>query len=394
MIRRINSLLPLALVSALMVPVTAPAQVFTPQPQAVPVQGLPQASREEQTVGDAALVLKEIMEVPAQQIPEHLLKNAYGIAIIPGVVKGGFVVGVRHGRGVVLVRDEQSNWQAPIFVSLNGGSVGWQVGLQSTDVILVFKSAKSVNGIMNGKLTIGVDAAAAAGPVGRNAAAATDSRLQAEILSYSRSRGLFAGVSIDGSSIQVDRQAGATYYQQFQVGPAGQVVQTQGTVPPSAVQLVTLLTSYTGGTVPGVNGVPQAVLPATLPGEVNVDLGEASIAPSAPVAVAQQPAYAANASRSALSVSLAASHLRLSKLVDPAWQKFLALPPVTAQNMQYDGEAMAQTLKRYDQAAADARYQALTTQPEFVETHRLLRDYVALRASQSSVIELPPPPTP
>ena len=111
-----------------------------------------------------------------------------------------------------MVRDEQGAWQAPQFVSLTGGSVGWQAGVQATDVILVFKTQKSIQGLMEGKFTLGVDAAAAAGPVGREATAATDATLKAEIYSYSRSRGLFAGVSLDGSALQIEYEANQSYY--------------------------------------------------------------------------------------------------------------------------------------------------------------------------------------
>ncbi|HUG69806.1 MAG TPA: lipid-binding SYLF domain-containing protein, partial [Pirellulaceae bacterium] len=115
----------------------------------------------DQTVDLATNVLDEIMSVPAHQIPEYLLADAQGVAIIPNVVKGGFVVGVRHGRGVALVRDAAGRWNPPIFVSLTGGSIGWQAGIQATDVVLVFRTRKSIDGLMTGKLTIGVDAAAA-----------------------------------------------------------------------------------------------------------------------------------------------------------------------------------------------------------------------------------------
>ena len=146
-------------------------------------------SQENQIVLNSTAVLREVMAIPASQIPAKLLQEARGIAIIPGVVKGGFVVGVRHGRGVMLVRSESNQWLPPMFITLSGGSVGWQAGIQSTDVILVFRTRNSINNLMNGKLTLGVDAAAAAGPIGRQAAAATALSLSAELLSYSRSRG-------------------------------------------------------------------------------------------------------------------------------------------------------------------------------------------------------------
>ena len=163
-------------------------------------------------VETAIHVMDEVMALPARSIPESLLAHAQAIAIIPNLVKGGFVIGVRYGRGVVLVRDENGRWKPPAFVRLGGGSVGYQVGVQATDVVLVFKTQNSVKGLMNGKFTLGVDAAAAAGPVGRQAAAATDATLKAEIYSYSRSRGLFVGVSLDGAALTIDHAANAAYY--------------------------------------------------------------------------------------------------------------------------------------------------------------------------------------
>ncbi len=167
---------------------------------------------EEETVQAAAVVLNETMATPGHQIPQAMLADAYGVAIIPNVIKGSFVVGARHGRGVLFIREANGIWRAPVFISLTGGNIGWQVGLQSSDIILVFKTPRSVEGILSGMLTLGADAAVAAGPVGRQTAAATDGRLQAEIYAYSRSRGLFAGVSIDGSVVRMDQFATGTYY--------------------------------------------------------------------------------------------------------------------------------------------------------------------------------------
>jgi len=138
-------------------------------------------SKETEIVRTAVEVLEEISAIPETGIPPTLLQNAHGIAVVPGVIKVGFVVGGRHGRGVVLVRDDRGGWSNPVFISLTGGSVGWQIGAQSTDVILVFKSGKSIDGIMKGKFTVGADAAVAAGPVGRSASASTDAQLKAEI---------------------------------------------------------------------------------------------------------------------------------------------------------------------------------------------------------------------
>ena len=170
------------------------------------------ASGEAKKVSESGSVLREIMAIPEKGIPPALLKDAYGIAIIPGVVKLGFIIGGRYGTGVLMVRDKGGKWGNPVFVSIAGGSIGWQIGAQSTDVILVFKSRRSVEGIKKGKFTLGADAAVAAGPVGRNLEAATDVKLKAEIYSYSRSRGLFAGVSLEGAALQIDDDADAAFY--------------------------------------------------------------------------------------------------------------------------------------------------------------------------------------
>ena len=129
------------------------------------------------------------------------MQDAAGVAVIPHVVKAGFVFDGRFGRGVVLARQPDGTWSNPIFLTLAGGGVGWQVGVESTDVILVFKTRESLDRLMGGKdkITLGADVAVAAGPVGRQAEAATDAQLKAEIFSYSRSRGLFLGAFAGGS---------------------------------------------------------------------------------------------------------------------------------------------------------------------------------------------------
>ncbi len=197
-------------------------------------------SRETEIVAASNQVLKEIMEIPAKGIPISLLANAQGIVVIPKLLKGGFVIGVRRGHGVVMVRDEKNAWRPPLFVTVTGGSVGWQIGIQSTDLVLVFQTRKSIQKLLHGNFTIGADAAAAAGPVGREATAATDIFLSAEVYSYSRSRGLFAGISLDGSAIQIDSAANAQYYRTATLAPG----QPQA-VPPSAQALLSAVTQYT-----------------------------------------------------------------------------------------------------------------------------------------------------
>ena len=166
-----------------------------------------------QTLRMATDVLDELAAIPIKSIPPALLADAQGVAIIPHVIKAGFIVGGRGGHGVVLARDKNGIWGEPTFVNLGGASVGFQAGVEATDVVLVFRTRKSVERLFADKckITLGVDAAVAAGPVGRQAAAATDARLEAEIVSYSRSRGLFAGVSLDGAAINADPAINAAF---------------------------------------------------------------------------------------------------------------------------------------------------------------------------------------
>jgi lipid-binding SYLF domain-containing protein len=171
------------------------------------------AGEEENKLADNAVrVLREIMMAPDKSIPKDLLQNAHAIAVIPDVIKAGFVVGGRHGDGLISVKTRDGTWSNPSFVSLTGGSVGFQAGVSSTDVVLVFRTQRGVDSIVHGKFTLGADASAAAGPVGRSATASTDAQLKAEIYSYSRSRGLFAGAALDGSALTMDNDANQAVY--------------------------------------------------------------------------------------------------------------------------------------------------------------------------------------
>lgn len=175
----------------------------------------PAAPPPARTLEDATTVLVQLSEIPLKGIPPKLLADAQGVAVIPRVVKAGFVIAGRGGHGVVLAKDKDGNWTDPVFVNLGGGSVGFQAGVESTDVVLVFRTRKSLDRLLDGKnkLTLGADASVAAGPVGRQAQAATDAKLEAEIVSYSRSRGLFAGVSLDGTVLNADARTNAAYRQ-------------------------------------------------------------------------------------------------------------------------------------------------------------------------------------
>ncbi|QVL34524.1 lipid-binding SYLF domain-containing protein [Telmatocola sphagniphila] len=166
-----------------------------------------------QTIQNSIEILKDLSKDPLKGIPPSLIADAQGIAIIPNVVKVGFVFAGRGGHGLVMTRDKEGHWGEPVFVDLGGASVGFQIGVESTDVVLIFRKRKSLDRILEGKnkLTLGADAAIAAGPVGRNVAAATDAKLEAEIMSYSRSRGLFAGVALDGAVIDANNRVTEAY---------------------------------------------------------------------------------------------------------------------------------------------------------------------------------------
>ena len=167
---------------------------------------------ENQRVNNAVRVLREILQAPDRRVPSDMIANAYAVAVIPDVIKAGLVIGGRHGQGLIAVKTDNGTWSNPSFISMSGGSIGFQAGVSSTDVILVFRTERGVDSIVHGKFTLGADASAAAGPVGRTAQASTDASLKAEIYSYSRARGLFAGAALDGSVISIDNDANAAVY--------------------------------------------------------------------------------------------------------------------------------------------------------------------------------------
>ena len=304
---------------------------------------------EHEIVQESGVVLQQIMAKPELGIPQQLLSNAQAVVIVPRMKGGAFVVGIRKGRGVLVAREGNGAWRAPQFVEMTGGSVGWQAGVQSTDVILVFQSRESLDNLINGKLTIGADASVAAGPVGRKVAAATDLDLSAEIYSYSRSRGAFVGVSIDGTVLKYDPSANSRYYP-----PSGEL-------PASAGQLISQLAAYAGGT-PAVES--SLVLPAT---------------PEAPLdAERHQLIQASN---------------ELFAMLDPAWRQHLALPEFVYQPGPLDAQRapdLVNSLQRYEAIAAQPQYASLANRPEFQMVIASLRNLVA--PPSQGQLTLPPPP--
>ncbi len=310
-----------------------------------------------ETVVEAEQVLSELMAIPAKQIPHRLLEQAQGVVIIPNVIKIGFIAGARRGHGVVMVRDADGEWSLPQFVTLTGGSVGWQAGIQGTDVVLVFTTRKGVEGLMRGKFTVGVDASATAGPVGREAALGTDATLQSEIYSYSRSRGLFVGVSLDGSALEIDNEAHGFYYG----SPSGELPRR---VPPTAAQL-------------------RAFLAELTPGHA-----------SKPVAIEQPLPPPSQRQVEAIRRSLVRSSEQLQLLLSPEWRPYLAIP----RELQEPGvvpphESVTLALKRFAHVSGATEYQQLVQRPEFQSTYELLREYEQAVGAARSTLQLPPPPT-
>ena len=203
------------------------------------------ASREEQRVADSAVVLDQFLRMPEQSIPPAMLSRAYAVAVVPSVVRIGFGLGARRGKGILVVRQDDGSWSNPAFITLTGGSFGFQAGVQRTDVVLVFKTRRGVDNIANGKLTLGADASIAAGPVGRSVEGATDIRFQAEIVSYSRARGIFAGVSFAGSGVAMDRKANAAFYSSPSMTPEKIFASSPNIAPDVANRFVQVLTAQT-----------------------------------------------------------------------------------------------------------------------------------------------------
>lgn len=314
------------------------------------------AASPDETIASAKLCLNEALANPAKSIPAKMLSEAYAVAIIPDVIKIGFIGGVRRGHGVVLVRDKDGEWGLPQFITLTGGSIGWQAGAQSSDIVLVFRSERSVQNLLKGKFTLGADAGVAAGPVGRRVEAATDLQLKAEILSYARSRGLFAGVSLDGSAIEIDGFAHQTFY-----GSAMNELPRQ--IPQSATQLLEYVASVTNKAATD-NKTPAA---DAMPSEV------ASIEPI-----------------------LVKAYTSLTPLLDDKWQRYLALPAAVFDPKSVpDSTLLDAVLGHYETVARTPAYAKLSQRQEFQATLELLREYTAaVKAAQNGAIALPPPPPP
>lgn len=193
------------------------------------------ASDESERAMKAANVLTEIMQIPENGIPDELMERAVAVAVVPHMVKGAFGLGGTFGKGLVSRRGTDGKWGAPAFIEIGGGSFGLQLGVESTDVVLVFTSENGFKGLLDGKVKLGADAGVSAGPVGRKAEVSTDVMLKSPVFSYSRSKGLFAGVSLEGAVVGIDDSANRKVYGKEVSGHdilEGKVVRTNAAVAP------------------------------------------------------------------------------------------------------------------------------------------------------------------
>lgn len=178
----------------------------------IPLSATPDKGDTDKRLQEAANTISEIMSAPDKGIPQDLFQKAACVTIVPGVKKAAFVIGGKYGRGFMVCRNGKDGWAAPAGIRIEGGSVGFQIGASETDVVMLVMNQDGVNKLLSNKFTFGADATATAGPVGRSASAATDAQLKAEILTYSRSRGLFAGVSLEGATLRTDEDANKDLY--------------------------------------------------------------------------------------------------------------------------------------------------------------------------------------
>jgi lipid-binding SYLF domain-containing protein len=232
---------------------------------AVSATGAHAQAREEGKLLLASQVLEEQRDDGDRRIPGWLLERAYGIAVIPDLTKIAFFAGGRRGNGVLVIRDKDGRFSNPIFVTLTGGSFGFQWGVQSTDIVLVFTSRKGIEGITGGKVTLGGDASVSAGPVGRESSAATDMTFKAEVYSYSRSRGVFAGLAIDGSVISIDDDENDAFYRQKDVRAADIISGATTTNDDAARRFLTAIATSTRGQQSASAATPPAVSAAPAP---------------------------------------------------------------------------------------------------------------------------------
>ncbi|OGW85356.1 MAG: hypothetical protein A2987_04470 [Omnitrophica bacterium RIFCSPLOWO2_01_FULL_45_10] len=195
-------------------------------------------------VEESGKVLEEVQQMPDQAIPEDLLKNCEAIVVFPSTISAGFVIGGKYGQGIIMTREESgAGWSAPAIFSMAGGSFGWQIGGQATDFVLLVMNKRSLDGILQGKFKLGADASVAAGPVGRAGEASTDIQLKGGILSYSRSRGLFAGVKLEGAALTQHWQGNEELYGKM-LSAQDILINKKANMPKSADRILKILNKY------------------------------------------------------------------------------------------------------------------------------------------------------
>ena len=204
------------------------------------------SSDQEAKIDEILEVLQRFSSIPERAIPQKLLQDAEGIAIIPSVVKVGVVIGGRYGKGVIMLRTADKQLSMPLFMSLRGGSAGWQIGARAIDILLVFKHKRELDILLQGGINLGGDTAVAAGPVGLDASA-NDTQLSADVYSYSQSNGMFVGVALDEVSLIVEEQDNSGYYGQEMISPE-QIMAGEGVdAPPSAAELINATDEFIKG---------------------------------------------------------------------------------------------------------------------------------------------------
>ena len=193
-------------------------------------------------LNEASEVFQEIMSTPDRSIPQDLLDKSHCIVIVPGLKKGAFIIGAKYGKGFLSCRTAGKGWSAPGTVRVEGGSVGFQIGGSESDVIMLVMNERGANKLLSSKFTLGGEGEVAAGPVGRQASAQTDAMMRAEILSWSRSRGVFAGISLQGATLRQDLDDSAVIYGKKLTNK--EIVQSGVAVPKAAEPLISLLNKY------------------------------------------------------------------------------------------------------------------------------------------------------
>ena len=193
-------------------------------------------------MSESAITLHELTNAGDRGIPDHLLRRAQCVGVIPNLKRAGFIVGAKYGKGVLTCRTEGGSWSAPAIMRIEGGSIGLQIGLGETDVVLLVMNESGKNRLMHDKFTVGGDASVMAGPVGRSTQAETDATMSAEILAYSRSRGLFGGVSLEGATLRPDNEDDAKIY--GRPVSVEEILHGRVTPPPAASALYNELTRF------------------------------------------------------------------------------------------------------------------------------------------------------